>query len=214
VRIVFIPGLGYDSQIFKNLDLSGLELENLNWIEPLPKEKFHDYALRLFSKTKKYSEKTILIGHSLGGAVSQEIASVHQIEKIILISSIKSRKELPFSLKLVKPLRVYKLFTKEISLRTIRFWGATHGFENDEEKNLFKNMVSQHSNAYLQWALRSLSSWRAPNISTEIIHIHGTKDKTLPFKLIKKPDYIIRNGSHICVLKKAEEITRIIKKFI
>ena len=213
MKIVMIPGLGYDCRIFDNLNLSPFNVQCLNWIEPKDGEKIHDYSQRLFSKVEDHYEKTILIGHSLGGIVSQEIASVNQIEKIILISSIKSRKELPLSFKLVKPLLLDKFFTKEICIKTVDFWGKSHGFESKSEKDLFKSMVGKQTNFYLQWALRELSSWNAPKTltKTDIIHIHGTKDKTLPYKLVKKPDFTIENGSHICIIKKAETISRLIK---
>ena len=213
MRIILIPGLGYDCQIFKNLSLDEFDVQCLNWIEPKTDEKIHDYSQRLFSKVKNSPKKTILVGHSLGGIVSQEIASVNQIEKIILISSIKSRTELPLSFKLVRPLMLDKLFTKKVSVKTIKFWGKSHGFETDTDKILFKNMVEKHTNSYLQWALRELSSWKEPKVSykTKIIHIHGTNDKTLPYKLVSNPDITIENGSHICVLKKAEIISRLIK---
>jgi len=216
MRLILIPGLGYDCRIFEHLDLSGHEIECLNWIEPKTKETIHNYALRLFSEIKESSEKTILIGHSLGGIVSQEIASIHNIEKIILISSIKSRKELPLYFKLVKPFRFDKFFTKQICIKTVKFWGKSHGFETGVEKDLFKSMVSKYSNNYLQWALRALSSWQEPKVlnQTDIVHIHGTNDKTLPYKLVSQPNFTIQNGSHICVYKKTKQLSKIIKSII
>lgn len=212
MRIILIPGLGYDDRIFHNLDLAGFEIEYLNWIEPLKNEHIHEYSQRLFATAKPSSQKTILIGHSLGGVVSQEIASVNQIEKIILISSITSRKELPFTFKIVKPLRLDLFFTKGICTKSIKFWGKSHGF-NAETTELFKSMIGKQTNSYLQWAFRALSSWAAPKIptTTKIIRIHGTNDKTLPYKLISKPDLIIKKGSHICVINEADKISEFIK---
>jgi len=212
MRLLLIPGLGYDDRIFHNLDLSEFEIEYLNWIEPLKNEHVHAYAQRLFATAKTSSKKTILIGHSLGGIVSQEIASVQPIEKIILVSSLKSRKELPLSFKIVKPLRLSKLFTKWVCIKSVRFWGKSHGFDTVTTK-LFKSMIKKQTNTYLQWALKALSSWQEPKIpdTTEIIRIHGTNDKTLPYKLIEKPDLVIKNGSHICVINKAEIISEFIK---
>ncbi|WP_430412642.1 alpha/beta fold hydrolase [Kordia sp.] len=215
MRIILIPGLGYDDRIFHNLNLSEFEIEYLNWIEPLANEHIHDYAQRLFATAKPSSEKTILIGHSLGGIISQEIASIQPIEKIILVSSIKSRKELPLSFKIVKPLRLDRFFTKGICVKSIRFWGKSHGF-NAETTKLFKSMIGKQTNSYLQWAFRVLSSWNEPNVptSTKIVRIHGTNDKTLPYKLVRKPDLSIENGSHICVITEAEKISEFIKKSI
>ncbi|MGB0789747.1 MAG: alpha/beta hydrolase, partial [Marinirhabdus sp.] len=135
---------------------------------------------------------------------------------IILISSIKSRKELPLFFKLVKPLKLSTLFTKKLCTKTVKYWGKNHGFETKSEKDLFKSMVGKHTNFYLQWALRELSSWHGPKISpqTKIVHIHGTNDRTLPYKLVSKPDFTIENGSHICVLKKPEKISALIKNIL
>lgn len=215
MRLILVPGLGYDDRIFHNLNLDNYKIEYLNWIEPQKNEHIHDYSKRMFDTVNISTEKTILIGHSLGGIVSQEIASVHQIEKIILISSIRSRKELPFSFKIVKPLGLYKFFTKQICIKSLPFWAKQHGF-NEETKKLFKSMIRKQTNSYLQWALKALSSWKEPIIpdTTNIIRIHGTNDKTLPYKLIHKPDVTIKNGSHICVIDEAEKISDFIKRTI
>lgn len=216
MKICLMPGLGYDSRIFDRLDLGGFDVLRLSWIEPRSYEKIHDYAQRLFSQTGILDDDLVFIGHSLGGIIAQEIASTNRVKKIILISSIKSRRELPIMLKLVKPLRLDKLFNKGISIKTIKFWGGSHGFDTEEEKKLFKSMVGNQTNFYLKWALRELSSWQEPTISpeTQLTQIHGTNDKTLPYRLINKPDFTIENGSHICVLKKANEISKIIENTI
>lgn len=216
MRIVFIPGLGYNHRIFENLKLPGFTIEYLNWIEPKENEKLHQYAQRLFSRIQKSSEQLVLIGHSLGGMVSQEIASVHQIEKVILISSIKSRKELPLYFKITKPLRLHKLFTRELCLRTVRYWGNGHGFETENEIELFKSMVGKQSNSYLQWALGELSTWHEPKVpsQTAIVQIHGTNDRTLPYRLVHEPTFTIKKGTHICVHKKSEMISEFIKKVL
>lgn len=211
-----MPGLGYDSRIFERLDLVGFDIIRLHWIEPKPHERIHDYAQRLFLKVEKLNDEIIFIGHSLGGIIAQEIASVNKLKKIILISSIKSRKELPIAFKLIKPLRLDRFFTKEISIKTIKFWGKNHGFESEEDRNLFKSMVGNQTNSYLQWALRELSAWHEPHIlpETPIIHIHGTNDKTLPYKLVENPDFTIKNGSHICVLTRSNEISDLLENAI
>lgn len=216
MNITLIPGLGYDCRIFENLEIPHTHTECLHWIEPHRAESLHAYAQRMYAKIKHKEEPLTLIGHSLGGMVAQEIASVRNIQQIILVSSIKSRSEMPLSFKMVRPLRLDKLFTKEISIKTVRYWGSGHGFETDTEKELFKSMVGKQSNTYLQWALRELSSWQEPAIpdTTDLIHIHGTHDKTFPFRLIKDPDIVIENGSHILVYKQAQTLSKIISEYI
>lgn len=216
VNITFIPGLGYDYRIFENLEIPDAHTECLSWIEPQRAETLHAYAQRMYAQIKNKEEPLTLIGHSLGGMVAQEIASVRNIKQIMLISSIKSRSEMPLSFKIIRPLHLSKLFTKEISIKTVRFWGNNHGFETDTEKELFRSMVGSQTNTYLQWALRELSSWQAPEIpaTTSLLHIHGTNDKTFPIHLVKKPDLVIEKGSHIAVYKQADIISEFITQHI
>jgi len=212
MKIYLIPGLGYDHRIYRNLDLTDFKTEYINWIEPEYKENLRDYTKRLFSGIDANTEGVILIGQSLGGIVAQEIATVKHIEKIILISSIKSRKELPLHFRIIKPLFIYKLFTKFLTLKTFRYWAKRHGFETTEERDLFKSMVSGHSNRYLKWALKELSAWKTNNVpsKTTIFQIHGVKDKTFPIDLIYKPNATIENAGHFMVFKQAQEINEIL----
>ena len=212
MKIYLIPGLGYTNKIFEKLNLSGFDIKFMNWIEPKKNESFNNYAKRLYNKEISKNEPVVLIGHSLGGMIAQEIATIAKIDKIILISSAKRRNEIPFFFRMVKPLRIHKLFTKEMSIRTIKYWGKSHGFTNKSEISLFKDMVGSQTNNYLQWALKSLSKWKEPTLpkTTELFQIHGTNDKTLPINWKQKPDKIIKNGSHIMVYKRPKLISEII----
>ena len=212
MKIYLLPGLGYDCRIYERLDFKTHEVKHLNWIEPKRGEAIQEYAKRMCVDVLNDEGEIILIGHSLGGIIAQEIASITKIKKVILLSSIKSRAEMPRFFKLVAPFRLQLLFTRQISLRTIQFWGKNHGMETREDQALFKSMVGKQSNFYLQWALKSLSRWKAPSLlqETAIFQIHGTDDKTFPISLIHKPDVVIENGSHFMVFKQAERIGRIL----
>lgn len=212
MKIYLLPGLGFDQQIFSKLDFKKEEVRYVNWIEPDGNESIREYAKRLAQDIPDTEEPTILIGHSLGGIVSQEIACFKQIDQVILISSIKSRKELPSFFKLVKPLRLYKLFKKEWTLNTVKFWGKKQDYVSQEEQELFKEMVAKQSNHYLQWALKTLSMWEQPRVPepTKITQISGALDKTFPIKLIDKPTYRIEDGAHFMVYRKAPIINKIL----
>jgi pimeloyl-ACP methyl ester carboxylesterase len=208
MKIYLIPGLGYDFRIFQNIDFEDFKVECIEWIEPKRNESLHDYSIRLFDNRWVSDEKIILIGHSLGGIVAQEIASAIKVDGIILISSIQSDKENPLHFRMIQPLRLYKLFTKSICLKTVKYWGPNHGFINQEDKELFKSMVNKQTNTYLQWALKALSIWKSPTLpaTTKVFQIHGTDDKNFPIKLIKHPNSIIKDGNHIMVYKQPEKI--------
>lgn len=212
MKLYLLPGLGFDHRVFSKLNLGNYDLRYINWIEPYKNESLENYALRLSEKIEDTSEPIVLIGHSLGGILSQEIARIKKIDTIILISSIQSRAENPFYFKIIQPLRLHYLFTKQWTTKTVRIWGPTHGYETKEEQTLFKSMVNQHSNHYLQWALKNLSMWRpsTDKLSAQIIQIHGDKDKTFPIRKIEQADSILEGGSHFMVFRRAAFMSRTI----
>lgn len=209
MKIYLLPGLGFDHRIFQNLELNDLDVSYLNWIEPKSKEHISSYAKRFSERIDWSVEKIILIGHSFGGIIAQEIASQLPISKVILMSSIKSRKELPLHFKIVKPLGLHWLFTKGITTRTIKYWGKTYDYSSPEEQDLVKSMVNAHSTAYLQWALRQLSIWgkEKRELSTDIFQIHGELDRTFPIGLIGVADKVIKGAGHFMVYKEAGRIS-------
>ena len=196
----------------EDIDPMAIGFKYINWIEPEKKETITSYAQRMAAGISESSGGITLIGHSLGGIITQEISTLVNIDKIILISSIKSRKELPFHFKTIKPLGLQRLFSKGLTQKTIKYWGKAHGYESLKEQALVKDMVGGQSNAYLQWALRQLSIWEAPKVpsSTKIFQVHGDADKTFPIKLISKPDRVVENAGHFMVYKRADMITKVI----
>ena len=206
MKVYLVPGLGYDYRIFENLDFKGLNIEYIHWIEPRPDEHIHDYAIRLFAEIPNESEQLVLVGYSMGGVVSQEIATVKRIDKIILISSIRSEKELPFLFRLIKNLRLHHLFSKKLAIDTISFWGKKHGIGEPREHDLFRSMIAKPSGHYFKWALKALSQWKAPVLpqTTQIFQIHGDNDLTFPIELIRQPDVIIKTGTHFMLYNQSE----------
>lgn len=208
LKVYLIPGLGFTFEFFKKLKLEAFEQIQLNWIEPEKGESFSDYAKR-FSTQINAKDKVVILGHSLGGMLAQELAIHKSIDAIVLLSSLKSREELPFYFKVIAPLHMHRLFNKQTTIMSVKYWGRFHDMPTKEEQDLFGRMVGSYSNDYLQWALRSLSKWRPPNVNchTRIFSIHGTNDKTLPFRLLQDIDVVIEGGSHFMAYSQAELIS-------
>lgn len=213
MKTYLLPGLGFDHRIFERLALKDIDCNYLNWIEPRKNENIKEYAVKFSERIESDSENVILIGHSLGGILAQEISAIRHVGKVILISSIKSRKELPLHFKVMKPLQIHRLFSKELTSKTIKYWGRYHDYDTAEEQALIVDMVNNQSNNYLKWALKQLSIWRKPEIplKTEIFQIHGDQDKTFPIKLIRNLDRSIERGGHFMVHRKSAIISELIK---
>ena len=119
-HIYFMPGLGANSKIFEYISLpkDQFEMHLLEWKIPVSEEEsIEDYAKRMTGEIKH--ENPVLLGVSFGGVLVQEIAKIITVEKIILVSSIKSHHELPNRLKLLKKQKDTSFFLLK-SLKTLR----------------------------------------------------------------------------------------------
>jgi len=214
MKVYFLPGLGFDYRIFQNLDLPDIEATYLNWIDPLNgQESIEQYAKRLSEQIEINTHPILLVGHSLGGILALEISNLLPVQKVILVSSIRSRKELPLHFKMVHPLRLDRFFTKEMSNNTLRFWGKHHDYASKEEQRLFKSMIGKQSNLYLQWALRQLSIWNPKEaFPVDIYQIHGKRDRTLPLKLVQRPDLVVESGGHFLVYRESATLSKFLNE--
>ncbi len=210
-NICLLPGLAFDRRVFQLLDLSPHDIQYLDWAEPLYHESLKDYAKRVSQHIVQNSQPLILVGHSFGGVLAQEIGTLLAVEKIILISSIKSPRENTALFKTIGALRLYCLVNKTLALFTFPFWCKKHGYETTEEQALFREMVGGHSSHYLRWALKSLSCWQGVDkLACPIVHIHGDQDKTFPLHLIEKPVLAVNSGGHFMVYKQAKIVSDLI----
>ena len=90
-QIYFMPGLGANSKIFEHISLpkDRFDIHLLEWKIPVSKdESIQDYAQRMAEEIKH--QNPVLLGVSFGGVLVQEIAKIIAVEKVILVSSIKS----------------------------------------------------------------------------------------------------------------------------
>lgn len=213
-KAYFIPGLGFNEEVIAPISKEGLALETLNWIEPKRHESIRSYAARMAKKIKT-KEPIILIGHSFGGIIAQEMSQFIDLRQIILISTCKSREENSLGLKSLSPLKLNKIINKKLILKTFPLWSKSYGYETTEEMDTFKSMIQKNTDTYLDWALKSISVWsRNYVIETPIVHIHGDKDRTFPIKNIKNVTHLISGGNHFMIYKKAKEISDILKIYL
>jgi pimeloyl-ACP methyl ester carboxylesterase len=154
----------------------------------------------------------VLIGLSFGGMMAIEISKLIPSEKVILISSIRDRYELPLFMKLtawlhlnkIIPMRPYKI------LEPIENYNL--GVETTEEKELVKEYRQNIDRRYTDFAINEIVNWKNEWSSENTVHIHGTNDHIFPIKYIKNPEYVIRGGGHLLLMNNANEVNEILKK--
>ncbi|WP_271406494.1 alpha/beta fold hydrolase [Tenacibaculum soleae] len=211
-HLYFMPGLAASSKIFEYLSLPEkvFEIHFLEWLIPNSiNESIETYAQRMCANIQH--KNPILIGVSFGGILVQEMSKIIPCKKVIIISSVKSNKELPKRLKLALITKVYKLFPSKIIANIEKY---EHYFFNDYLKKraeLYKIYLSVRDPNYLQWAIYNVLHWQQNKELANIIHIHGKKDEVFPIKHIKN-SIEIENGTHVMILNKAKKISKLLKK--
>jgi len=210
-EIYLFSGLGADKRAFQNLDLSAYKPTFIEWVKPEKKESIEHYAKRLLSQIK--TDKPILIGVSFGGIMAVEVAKHIETEKIILISSAKSKKEIPFYFRFSGALRLHRLMPMHLLKNPNFVFHWLFGIRSESEKNILGNILKDTDPVFLVWAIEKISSWSNQIIHKNLVHIHGTDDRIFPFRLLKA-DFSIKGGGHFMILNRAEELSRLLKSLI
>ena len=201
-HVYFMPGMCANSMIFERIEL-GLNFKShyLDWIPPLKNESLSNYVFRL-SKNIKY-ENSILIGVSFGGIIVQELSKILKIKKIIIISSVKSNKELSNSMKFAKKTKSYKLLPVTWLNDFESLLAFVLGPKIKRKVNLYRKYLSVRDENYLKWAIKEMINWKQEDPMDDVIHIHGTFDLVFPVMNIK--NYIpLKRGDHTMILKRAD----------
>jgi len=207
-KVYFISGLGADKRVFSFLDLSFCEPIFIDWISPFKKESLKDYALRLRKEIK--DENPTIIGISFGGMLATEMAKADKRTKVIIISSAKLSSEIPTYFKAAKYLPAYKLFPAALLKNFTLLFKGMLGAKGEFQKKLLKQIITGTDTTFLKWAISAIVNWGNKIVPENLIHIHGTADKVLPYKLVKA-NYTIENGTHVMPMNNYGEISLLLK---
>lgn len=212
--IYFVPGLAASSKIFENLQIPGekYDLYYLDWIAPKSKkEPLQHYAKRLSREIKE--DSPVLVGVSFGGVVVQEISKIIPSQKTIIISSIKSRKELPKRLKWAKVTRTYKVLPYKKLANVDNLAKFAFGKSAKKRIDLYRKYIYISGENYMPWAFGQMLQWKQEKAAKDVVHIHGNKDHIFPIKHIGKCK-VIDGGTHTMILTKPKPISKLITQVI
>ena len=210
-HIYCISGFGSDEKVFSKLTFTGYETHFIKWIIPVKNESISSYAKRLAEQI--HHDKPVLIGLSFGGMMCIEIAKILPIQKIILISSIKSFHELPFWMRLSGKLKLDKV----LPLKTFKLIEPLQdynlGIETIDEKELVHLYRRKINQQYSNWAVNTILNWKNEHLPENLFHIHGAKDRIFPLKKVK-PDYIVNTGGHLMIMNRHNMVNEYINNIL
>lgn len=208
MKIYAISGLGADARVFNYLDLI-YPIEVLEWILPIHNDSVSSYANRL-SKKIDSSQPFVLIGVSFGGIVAVEIAKVLSPEKVILISSAETYRELPKWYHLPQWVHIFQYLPHFCFVlpNRVAYWlfGTTH-------RALLKTILADTDPKFVRWAIGALVHWRNQEKVINCRQIKGARDRLIP-PTFSENTTIIKGGHHLMIVDQAEKISSLINKII
>lgn len=210
--IYCLSGLGADKRVFQKLKFQGYQPVHIQWLEPEDKEDITTYAKRLIPQIK--SDSPILIGLSFGGIIAVEIAKQIPTEKVILISSIKSKQENPFYFKIWRWFPIHRLLPIRVMLWVSKILvGWFFSLQNLDERQLLNQIILEMNGKLLKWSINQIVIWRNQLVPPNLYQINGDRDRIFPARFIEE-NYTIEHGGHLMIMNQAESVSQLIQKII
>lgn len=207
MNLYFISGLGADEKAFARIQLQNVNVVHVNWVEHSKEDTITSYAIKLLPQINQ-SEPFILVALSFGGIIAQELNKFLNPKKTIIISSVTHHSQFPF---------YYQLGKHTITLLPDFFFRKSNFLINylfgakGKSSKVLSLILEANDPKFIKWCVTAVLKWRKTEKTVNIISIHGTNDRIIPYH---KCDYTIEKGSHFMVYNKAIEIQKILQKEI
>ncbi|MFD2146857.1 hypothetical protein [Mucilaginibacter antarcticus] len=142
--------------------------------------------------------------------IAVEIGKQIKLNKIILISSIKTRSEAPAYFNFFKAVPLYKIVRGNLVRKLGGLMRPMFGQMSEQHLWLFKDMLEKSSPKFIEWAIKAALHWDNETVPANVYHITGDKDLIFNYKRIKDAT-IIKGGTHIMIFDKAKQINKLLK---
>ena len=210
--IYFFSGLGADERIFRWLRYDGFRPVHIGWISPERGEKIEVYAKRLSAQID--TKNPVLVGLSFGGMIAVEVGKLIPDSKVVLLSIVKNRSEVPFYYKAFQGFPIHRIFPYKSLLWAaygLAYWLFSP--EGEEQKQLFRTILKETDPHFLKWALHKVVVWQNKEVPEDLVHIHGKRDRIFPFRFVS-PDISVEDSGHLMVMNQAEEVSDILQQIV
>jgi len=211
--IYLFPGQGSDERLFDSLEFENhQEIVHIKYPIPEKGSSLTDYAKRI-SQQIDTSQQFVFIGVSLGGMIITELNDFLNPQQSIVISSAKTRTELPFRYRFQKVIPIYKIVPPKLMLAGAKFLQPIVEPDRNSNKTTFKSMLAAKDPLYMKRTVAMIINWDRKTAKENIIHIHGTKDHTIPIRNVKPSD-IVEGGSHMMTLTEASRVNEVLNSYL
>lgn len=201
IPVYMMPGMAAAPTIFEYIRLpeDTFEVFWLQWKIPEVNETLVHYAQRMCEEIKH--DNPVLIGVSFGGILVQEIAKLIKVRKVIIISSVKSREELPYRMRLAGKTHLHKLLPTQLVSNVETLTKYAFGEPVVKRLELYERYLSVRDKYYLDWSINQVVNWEQQEPDPGVIHIHGDRDPVFPAYRIKECIWV-KGGTHIMIINR------------
>lgn len=205
-----LSGLGADQRVFDQIDFGDFAPVFIPWEDVKPDQSLESYVRQLSKQVK--TSNPILIGISFGGMIAQEMSGLFENCPVLIISSVRTRPELPWMIRISGTAGLHKLIPIKRVLRNKRLNHWLFGTKTARERETLDQILADSDPFFTKWAIHMITNWqRREKIPAKVIHIHGDQDRIFPLKNVH-PDYIIPGGTHLMTVSKHEEVSKVIQE--
>jgi len=203
IHVYFMPGMAANRSIFEYIQLPTpqFEMHFLDWTLPAQDMDIVAYAKQMCQLI--IHKQPVLVGVSLGGIVVQEMAKMMPVKKVIIVSSVKSKHELPKRMLFARYTSIHRLLPTGL-INNVQLL-AKYAFGETVTKRLalYEKYLSIRDKYYVDWCIHELVNWQQTVPQKGLIHIQGDKDAVFPIANIKDC-ILVENGTHTMIIHRAK----------
>ncbi|MEY8848813.1 alpha/beta hydrolase [Psychroserpens sp. XS_ASV72] len=213
IHVYLMPGMAANPSIFEHIKLpeEQFQVHWLEWMIPELHETLESYAKRMIEKIEY--DNVVLLGVSFGGILVQEMSKYMTLRKLIVVSSVKCKHELPKRMKLMKFTKAYKLLPTQLVSNIDVLAKYAFGEMVTKRIELYKKYLSVNDKRYLDWAIEQVIEWNQEEPNPQAIYIHGDKDAVFPHSC-QGNCKVIKEGTHIMIINKYKWFNENLPKLI
>ena len=203
-----IPGMGADKRLFQHFNLPNGKVHHLDWMPHGASRNLTEYASLMAERIT--TERNIIVGSSMGGMVTVEMAKQIKPLGAVLVSAPTGRHEFPQSLKTLSALKLHRALNAKQVMRISKLCDLFMGFKTEEQRAMFYDMLRGNGHEFLYFSVSAVLEWQNTTPPpVPFIQILGTKDKL--FSQPKIQNAIMLEGSgHFTAFEKGKEVSKII----
>ena len=202
-HVYFMPGMAASHTIFEYIKLpeENFQMHFLDWFVPEKGQSLGAYAKEM---TKRIVHPNpILLGVSLGGILVLEMAKHISVKKIIIVSSVKLKSELPKRMLFARYTQVHKLLPTGLVNNVELLAKYAFGETVVKRLELYEKYLSIRDKRYIDWCIHQTVNWNQTDYPKNLVHIHGDKDAVFPISNIDNCT-VVKNATHTMIIHRAK----------